>query len=648
MKMPQRPRNHQLETESVRALQAIIPSTWVLRLFDSDYGVDGEIEIFSNDGHATGKKLLVQLKATDNEEPKTPLKVRLKRATVNYLSSFESPALIVLYISTEESLYFRWLHSFDPYWESDSDKSRTLKFASEHLWTSDKNVVVERDLAEFLELKSGGCAFPKTVPIFVTHDSPIANSAAHFFADLVHEGEPHQHLVRFTLNEETDNKPPSHIVFDAEKLHLVLANRTAACLHFKERMPVENNECLLSDLFIMVGLGFQAWGYPVQAAQLIYGSLLSSSVQYVPEIVASITDILIGARKLDELLDVVEGLYGDPDHVGSTAQIALSRVLRFYSNVSSRELAALSASLHRISLSLQERKAYGVAATIEYNHANILRKEKSQRRNAVRHYFRARQLYPAYAKKDYWLSELGRCLFGLRHYRFSSRLYKASLEIEFSVEVQGLYADALLYSGKVAQARAEFKSYLDNEAEGKLVAEWHLKWVCTKWIIDVLGVRKQSPTYEEAETGQLESADNDEVLRFLAERNIVEGEAWFRVGRRFMEAERYADSIICFVMAAFCGHEEMSSWVNSYVCAVADNNRAAEALVFKCAVDTMGRDFILCLSELSGQTEENQTRFQLAMVDAMETLTERPDRKSSFELRLHFEDGTDLRKRDDN
>ncbi|GAA2022841.1 hypothetical protein GCM10009779_03390 [Polymorphospora rubra] len=51
--MPQRPRSHELETESRRAFEALLPSSWVVRRVEDDYGIDLEVEIFE-EGSATG------------------------------------------------------------------------------------------------------------------------------------------------------------------------------------------------------------------------------------------------------------------------------------------------------------------------------------------------------------------------------------------------------------------------------------------------------------------------------------------------------------------------------------------------------------------------------------------------------------------
>src|SRR5713226_682048 len=64
--MPQRPRSHELEDESRRQFQMVLPSSWVFRPADPDYGIYGQVEIFSGDGQATGLIFLVQLKGTDN------------------------------------------------------------------------------------------------------------------------------------------------------------------------------------------------------------------------------------------------------------------------------------------------------------------------------------------------------------------------------------------------------------------------------------------------------------------------------------------------------------------------------------------------------------------------------------------------------
>lgn len=70
--MPKRHRSHQLESESRVAFRSLLPSTWVVRDLDQDYGIDAQVEIFDESGEATGLTFLVQLKATDSLKLKDP------------------------------------------------------------------------------------------------------------------------------------------------------------------------------------------------------------------------------------------------------------------------------------------------------------------------------------------------------------------------------------------------------------------------------------------------------------------------------------------------------------------------------------------------------------------------------------------------
>lgn len=63
--MPIRTRSHELESESFKKFESYIPSKWVFRRKDPDYGIDGEIEIFDDNGKTTGLFINVQIKSTE-------------------------------------------------------------------------------------------------------------------------------------------------------------------------------------------------------------------------------------------------------------------------------------------------------------------------------------------------------------------------------------------------------------------------------------------------------------------------------------------------------------------------------------------------------------------------------------------------------
>jgi hypothetical protein len=88
--MPIRPRSHQLESESKAQFACVLPSNWVLRHADPDYGIDGQVEVFDVNNKATGLMFLIQLKATDALDLGDALSVQFKLDTLTYYRKLTS------------------------------------------------------------------------------------------------------------------------------------------------------------------------------------------------------------------------------------------------------------------------------------------------------------------------------------------------------------------------------------------------------------------------------------------------------------------------------------------------------------------------------------------------------------------------------
>lgn len=59
-------RSHVLEERSLAFLRDIFPDVWVIHSFTRDYGVDAQVEVFSEKGERTGIRFYGQVKATEN------------------------------------------------------------------------------------------------------------------------------------------------------------------------------------------------------------------------------------------------------------------------------------------------------------------------------------------------------------------------------------------------------------------------------------------------------------------------------------------------------------------------------------------------------------------------------------------------------
>ena len=111
-KLPSRPREHELETESRRAFESVLPGAWEDGSPPADYGVDKYVEVFEGSGSGsapTGLIFAAQLKGTDSTEV-TALRIGIPWRTVNYWTALPVPVLLVLYVAPTDRLFATWAH----------------------------------------------------------------------------------------------------------------------------------------------------------------------------------------------------------------------------------------------------------------------------------------------------------------------------------------------------------------------------------------------------------------------------------------------------------------------------------------------------------------------------------------------------------
>ena len=124
---PKRAKEHQLEDESRRAFADAIPSQWVVRDISKDYGIDTEVELFDDDGLATGHTFKVQLKGTQSLGGRKPHR-SIKIDHLEYWRSLGVPVLVVRYVADPGELYAKWSFAHDPGVLGYSKKTTTVSF----------------------------------------------------------------------------------------------------------------------------------------------------------------------------------------------------------------------------------------------------------------------------------------------------------------------------------------------------------------------------------------------------------------------------------------------------------------------------------------------------------------------------------------
>ncbi|MER2906828.1 DUF4365 domain-containing protein [Morganella morganii] len=108
--MPKRTNEHRVETESINIVRELVVDEAIFReLSERDYGVDGLLEFFNNDGTMSGENVLVQVKGSRNITVKKGF-VRtppIKTETVKYWSRKKQSVFIFLVDISNRIIYFR-------------------------------------------------------------------------------------------------------------------------------------------------------------------------------------------------------------------------------------------------------------------------------------------------------------------------------------------------------------------------------------------------------------------------------------------------------------------------------------------------------------------------------------------------------------
>ena len=109
--LPQRPRAHQLETESENYFRSALPLGWSCDKPQHDYGVDLRIGLAS-EGRIDGRQLIVQLKASEVAANHGSVAIQIETQTLQLLRDMLEVAMLVKYIAEEKEAYWLLLKDF--------------------------------------------------------------------------------------------------------------------------------------------------------------------------------------------------------------------------------------------------------------------------------------------------------------------------------------------------------------------------------------------------------------------------------------------------------------------------------------------------------------------------------------------------------
>jgi len=637
--MPQRPRSHELEDESRRHFQMALPSRWVFRPADPDYGIDGQVELFGTDREATGLVLLVQLKATDNPKLEEALAIPFRRDTFRYYRRLDLPVMLVLFHAPTRSLFWAWLHAFDPEYKSRGKETYTLRLSAEAAWNSQTPVRIQEDLHTFRRLKSPQAALPIEFRLMVQEPTLHSTPAVLVESAILDAARAHAASISLLRGDREGAHPK--ILVRTDRTEVTLAGLKSLTLHTDKGYPREFATTKFPhDVLTAVGAVLAVAGHSNIAAEIGAKHLHESSLLHTPEVVFTILGALSRAGRITDALQLANRL------VESTDQAFLLQFITLPILVNSPSLSASEVEnwrhLMRSIIERAERaRDKAAAATAHYNLGNHLRAQGyPHRRAAFKQYRLAAKLDENYRRRDYFWKELAGILFALDRFEPSARAYQKAIDLGTAGESVALLADALMFAGKYRQAPEIFTRYCAREKN--VDSEWRLKSLALERMIEFLGVGEQRRQIHLANNLADVGKEPDSEKASLSSRKALTADAlcalaWFNLAVSSHRLRGTSDAFLGFTLAALIGRVDTEAWANSLL--VAFETRELEALCYiaQTAYSINGTAFLQALHTLL-QSQDKRFPVDEFLEAIRKVISVQEVRDRSLEIRFLGED----------
>ncbi len=630
--MPRRSRSHEIEAESRAAFQTALPSRWVVRPINNEYGIDDQVELFEG-GLATGRTFLAQNKGTDEPDLAKALAVRLNLTTVSYAAEQDVPVLLVRYHTPTRTLYAKWFHAFDILLKRPDQKTVTYRLSDADKWTGETPERLAAEVERWRRLRLGDFSLPVTLCLEITSSvgriPPVE-------AELAIKGEAARVSELLAIRSGAASADEIPIAIDEEVIHINRrGSRTLSVHHPNLDYDRTDTQRFVTDFFSAVGCWLGQVGEVAAAATLLTAYAANSSLIHDPELALRAASFFVRARNFDGLIGLIETLEnrelpGDRPIADllemalasspSMTPVEVERIERFF--VARAEAGTAAGDIRR--------------ARVAYYNAGSLLRAQGLFRDAFAHYWTAVECDPSYyPSRRYFLEELGGILFQLGSFDHASDLYQRAIAMEFDPNLSALLGDALMFAGRYADARDAFERYLEG-VTGEVDPEFALKWALLPRLSEIAG-STQDRRRPEAESLLADIADVDEekVPALLVEAislDALSPNALYNSGIRHAREGNSDEALDWFLLSGLCNAGDADAWAKAMALAVsiqdtaegveADTTEAEDAasalpyLIFRAAVNAANGPFIDRLREMWSHNAE----FLRALADLVETV----------------------------
>lgn len=580
--MPRRPREHGLETESRRAFASVLPSEWVLRDKQDDYGIDQEVEIFES-GVATGLIFLVQLKATDQGVARA-LRVSFRPQQVSYFASLACPTLIVSFHAPSRRLFGKWFHRHEPRAGGATRSLITLDEADEI--TSESVEALAGEVRAIRLLTSVSPQWPLQFEVSGSGKMPVSDARLVAECNLISGGEH----ARFVAGD-TGIPPVVNVTTKQVTSHLSVASTT---LHGD--FSATDATGMARSVVAASAIALSRVGHLTAASRLLL-RCGPKPILDAPELSPLVFGIFIGAQRMADGFQFAEKMREEKDGELLAVVLESTIVLTRDPDLSEADREVMDGVLaRRVIRSIDSGDGDRAAAAYSYANWKFANGEYEASRTLL---LSTADSDPSYLSRVYFLHELGASCFETERYSEAVDWYRKALDSDENPLTLACHADALLRDGRIQMASDGFDKYLNAAEEASGV--WILTKAFASYLISDWSLSEQARDASGAVrlyTKAMDETDFDRRMTTLADAirlDVFCGAAWHEMARSVMNEQNDANSALMPIVAAALLHPVPEVWADCARVALDAGDLVTVEAIVDAAVATCGRTFSVAL-----------------------------------------------------
>lgn len=587
--LPRRPRPHELEDISRQAFEGVLPAHWQYRIEHPDYGIDGVVEIFDEEGFTTGLKFNVQLKSTDSDGP-SQWRISVKRSTFNYWQQLAEPVLVVRHSASTNELRCCWAS-----WQRARIGERRcgLSFEEEDRWGDAVGPdSIQRHVRAVRQLN---LPTPAVLKVLVDVESPSA-SRLEMEAGIARSAEKLGLIVRVVDDRE---ESICQIVVSAD---LVIADGGFGSVAMSyERVADDQFDHWCEAIVLTMAASLAECGRDETLLSVIAKATGRDSVaKFVSSHTELVIRVLSRRGRIDLAPRLVEALCELDFRV-----VALKLLLEFSRSVDpATDRTVLLDSLDRVAHEMGDDHELAAAAFYEVGEITF----KRQPLRALEAFDEAAERWPEFHGMAAFHQRVGAAHHFAGAHGEACASYTAAQRIEFDEQRDFLIADSLLLGGEFEAARQHFRRIHDDlPFETGRYAEVSLR-------LTVLNDLPNDGRDIDAAEAVADRPWNVQSCQEVLTADPLCAPAAFNLALHRRATGATESSFSLFLRAAVVYEDDAEAWLNALIEATAANmwnllQPIVDSALFRC-----GHDLASSVRELVPDPE--QARLLLRLIDA--------------------------------